>query len=275
MSQFRNVCVTFNNYPKDFCPKVFEQHCKYFVIGKEIGKSGTPHLQCYLEFKMPYRLKKIQALFKSKVHIERRKGKALQAADYCKKEQDFYEFGQISQQGKRNDIASLREAVKAGKSIVSLYDEHDAMWKYHRAAKDFRLHLDMSDKKFTVMEVICYYGPAGSGKTGRAHEMDPNIYRLASTKPLWFDGYSGQATLLIDDFYGNMDYSTLLQLLDGYRFSVPIKGGFVWKKWSRVIITSNTHPKTWYVEHDFSALERRFTKILEVGCSITPTSVTT
>lgn len=286
MTQYRNCAVTFNNYPEDFDPAVFQQICKYYVMGKEISKTKTPHLQCYLEFNGPTRKKRIQALFRSKVHVERRHKKStpLQASNYCKKGEgedfahqknpDFVEYGTLSTPGKRNDIHKLRQAVQSGSSLLTLYNEHDAMYKYHRAAKDHRLQLQMQDKKFTPMQIICLYGPAGAGKTRASTDQFPDIFHVPSVNPLWFDGYDGEETILIDDFYGAMDYSQLLKILDGYRFSVPIKGGFVWKQWTRVIITSNRHPNTWYPHHDFSALERRFDLIeSRLGSSITPTSV--
>lgn len=274
MSRFRNCCVTFNNYPENFDVKTLEPLCNYYVIGKEIGESGTPHLQCYLELKKQTRLKSVQVMFKSKVHVERRKGTAQQASKYCMKDGNFVTYGTISNPGKRTDISSLREAVKAGKSVCELYDEHDAMWKYHRAAKDYKLHLDMQEKQFTPMEVICLIGPPGSGKTRLANTMDPDIFHVPSCEPLWFDGYSGEKTILFDDYYGALKWGKLLQLLDGYRFSVPVKGGFVWKKWTKVIITSNALPKCWYQTEDYTALERRITEIKMVGYSITPTSET-
>ena len=50
-------CFTFNNYSTDeynsIVPK-FRLLAKYYIIGKEVGESGTPHLQGYVEFKKKY-----------------------------------------------------------------------------------------------------------------------------------------------------------------------------------------------------------------------------
>lgn len=274
MSRHRNVCVTFNNYPQTFDPTTFQTVCKYYVIGKEVGESKTPHLQCYLEFTRPLRIKKIQTMFGSKVHVEKRKGSPSQAADYCKKDGNFVEYGTISSPGKRNDIKNLREAVKRGDSIVTLYENHDAMWKYHRAAKDYRYHLHMQDKKYTPMEIIVRYGEPGLGKTRAPCDMYPDIFHVPGTTKLWFNGYQGEETILIDDFYGEMDYSIFLKITEGYRFSIPVKGAYVWKSYKRVFITSNRHPRTWYPNRNYTAIERRITRLIEVvGPSITPTSV--
>lgn len=76
------------------------------------------------------------------------------------------------------------------------------------------------------------------------------MYRLRLTNNgVWFDGYIGQKVLLIDDFYGSIKFHDMLEYMDGYKFQVPIKGGFVWKAWDKVYITSNKHPNEWYANY--------------------------
>ena len=38
---------------------------------------------------------------------------------------------------------------------------------------------------------------------------------LQHISELWFDEYKGKGTIVIDDFYGNIEYDYLLRLLDG------------------------------------------------------------
>lgn len=83
----------------------------YIVAGKEVGEEQkTPHLQGYVEFKSNKRLdaiKKITVAYKgddiefmclpfARARFARREGTAKQAADYCKKDGDFREFGVMS-----------------------------------------------------------------------------------------------------------------------------------------------------------------------------------
>jgi hypothetical protein len=77
----------------------------------------------------------------------------------------------------------------------------------------------------------------------------------------WFDGYSGQLTVIFDDFDGKqVEFRFLLRLLDKYPMQVPVKGGFVNWVPRFVFITSNAYPDEWYPEvpvRDMEALKRR------------------
>ena len=79
-------CLTFNNYTdddvKDISSKV-PLLCKKYIIAKEVGESGTPHLQGYVEFKTKTRPKN---LFSEKIHWEKSKGNALDNSIYCSKD---------------------------------------------------------------------------------------------------------------------------------------------------------------------------------------------
>ena len=56
-----------------------------------------------------------------------------------------------------------------------------------------------------------------------------------------------------------------MRLLDGYKLQLPIKGGFTYARWRRVIITSNDHPDDWYKKYDLShpQFNRRIDKIVD------------
>ena len=41
---------------------------------------------------------------------------------------------------------------------------------------------------------------------------------------LWFDGYRGQKTLILDDFYGWLKYGDLLKILEGHPYRCQMKG---------------------------------------------------
>lgn len=264
VSRLRNFVFTVNNYTDVEKSNVneFAARCRYLVYGEEVGESGTPHLQGYAELTRLTRFNKIKELL-PRAHIEKRRGTAKQAAQYCKKEGKFREFGEISRQGARSDVLELYEMVKEGKSDYELQEYNaQAYCRYYKGVDRFRFNTCRQDNKYSPVEVLVWWGPAGVGKTRRAYELAPDLYRVVD--PQWWDGYQGQDTILLDDFYGGIKYSYFLQITDGYKFQLPIKGGYTWKQWSRVIITSNDPPENWYSVGLTSAISRRLTETKEL-----------
>lgn len=225
--KLRNVCFTLNNYTDAQIETIKEIDCNYMVFGEEIGESKTPHLQGYIEFPNSRSFASIKSdLYNA--HIEARRGTAKQASDYCKKE-DFepYEKGEISNQGKRSDIVALYEKVKEGVPDIELQDAlPSAYMKYYKAVDRVRINISREDKVWKPVKVTVLVGPTGVGKSRKAREIDPDLYNVSYGEKLWWDGYDGQKTILLDDFYGWIRYGHLLNLLDGYPFNLPIKGGF-------------------------------------------------
>lgn len=108
---------TINNYANDDFARLRtlggSDSVKYLVFGREIGASGTPHLQGFVVFHSNRRLRGCKNAIGQRAHCAIARGLSIQAADYCKKEGDFEEFGQIpgTNQGKRNDLESFQEWV--------------------------------------------------------------------------------------------------------------------------------------------------------------------
>lgn len=94
----KNWCFTFNNYtneeyealllflkePKNMAPK--------FLIGKEVGEKGTPHLQGYVEFEKKVRMDECKKI-NNKIHWEIAKGNTEQNIKYCTKDKNFFNQG--------------------------------------------------------------------------------------------------------------------------------------------------------------------------------------
>lgn len=85
----------------------------YAVFGRETGDSGTPHLQGFIIFPTPKRLSAVRTAVSLRGHYEPARGTSSQASLYCKKDNDFEEFGSLpDEQGKRTDIERYVEWVK-------------------------------------------------------------------------------------------------------------------------------------------------------------------
>jgi len=136
---------TLNNYSDDdvhrLVSAVDTHGIKYLIIGKEVGSSGTPHLQGHVTFETKKRLTWITknlgqahySLVRSIPH----------SIEYCKKDGNFTEYGTSpnvsSQQGKRSDLELFILSVREG--MVDFKDLREAhplvMAKYHRFALSY------------------------------------------------------------------------------------------------------------------------------------------
>lgn len=81
-------CFTFNNYSEDLVPKfqdIIKQKCRLGFFNKEVGESGTPHLQGYIELSTKGRPLKI---FPTGCHWAKAKGNKDVNFLYCSKDCD-------------------------------------------------------------------------------------------------------------------------------------------------------------------------------------------
>jgi len=194
--------------------------------------------------------------------LECRRGSQAEAVAYCRKEEGRldgpWQLGVLSKsaQGRRSDYHAVAEAVRDGAALATVAQESPAVFvRYYRglgALADISFHHNWRN-----VDVFYIAGPTGSGKSSFVYDHEPtdHIYSLSSLDPLWFDGYTAQTVLLIDEFEAQLGHKALCRLLDGHAFRAPVKGSFVCARWTRVYIVGNL-----WVYDEFSAeLKRRVT----------------
>lgn len=121
MSRARHWCFTLNNYTADDLDRILalESEVDYLVFGKEIGESGTPHLQGFVSFRTRVRrntaVERVgQAHFSVARNIDH-------AIEYCKKEGDVTEFGTRPKgPGSRSDLEDFKLAVIGGEHSMKV-----------------------------------------------------------------------------------------------------------------------------------------------------------
>jgi len=88
----RKWVMTLNNYSeKEYLDLVYyfkhKKNCK-FIIGKEVGATGTPHLQIYSHTKSAISFKTLKK-FNERWHLEKARGGDKENYIYCSKENDY------------------------------------------------------------------------------------------------------------------------------------------------------------------------------------------
>ncbi len=245
--------------------------CKYICFGLESATTTQKlHLQGIIIFPEAVSGTTVKRRLNSNtIHIEITRGVAA-SMQYCKKEGNYHEEGtQPSGQGSRTDLTSMKVDIDEGIEIEELYNKYFGnMIRYSHGVQRY-LNLVSTLRTWKTI-VICFWGKSGTGKTRGVYEHIFKCFHRATDIYIypgkgWFDGYNGQKIVIMDDFYGDIPYTTLLKILDRYPFTVPIKGAHTNWKPIAIYMTSNIHPKEWYPNMDDhnnkKALLRRFTLI--------------
>jgi len=249
---------------------------RYGVWQMEKGsKSGYIHIQAYVELTKPQRLSWLKnTLKRDDLHAEVRKGTRDQARTYCMKEDSRIEgpweegSWESGGQGRRTDLDEVYHMLKDRKSLLEVLDEHPGTYiRCARGIKDAKFLIDQGQSKhFRIVKTTVLFGSAGCGKTRTVYDLEgyDNVFKLDQCDgAVWFDGYAGEDILLIDDFYGWIKWGMFLNILDGYPLRLPVKGSFAWANWTKVYITSNRAPGTWYERGSPPELKRRIFKVLK------------
>lgn len=249
-------------------PVQFPKTVRYVIYQREIcPETKKEHWQVYIEFFNAKRIGQVKAVL-GECHAEKRRGSRTEARDYSRKVESAiaktqFEWGEWVEEGCRK--RKLSDMLKTDMTLKELIDETPHFYvMYHRGLeKLYARRTSHRALEFRKLTVTVYVGATGCGKTRMATSGD-DWFILPCSDRLWFDGYDGQQTLILDDFYGGIKYSKLLRILDGHSLQLPVKGGFIWALWTKVIITSNAQPETWYTKGFTPALRRRVTNIIQM-----------
>jgi len=132
-------CFTNNNYTSEHEDYLKALDVKYLVYGyEECPTTGTPHLQGFVVFKKKIRLTGAKKLLPH-CHVTTRYNHSTneEAANYCKKENQYYEKGTLHEQGKRNDLLQIKKLIENGASIEEIRDNHYGSWvRYKRSFEE-------------------------------------------------------------------------------------------------------------------------------------------
>lgn len=264
----RNYCVTIQKPTTEYNEqyiKPFKEKTKYGVIGLEIGQeTGNIHYQCYFELKSPTRMSTMAKLLPG-AHFEARIGSAKQASDYCKKDGKFTEWGEISKQGFRSDLAEAANAIVEQHSLKEVALEHPEVFIKYSSGITKLHHMAQPDRDPENPPMVMWiWGETGVGKTRAVREAhNENVYIKDGTQ--WWDGYNYEEAILIDDFDGKWPYRDLLRLIDRNKYSGQTKGGYIKINSPFIYITCDKPPEAFWSGKELAQIKRRLFEIINLG----------
>lgn len=273
-SRSRNWVFTLNNPPKPYGLLVVCE-ARYLVYQLEKGEAGTLHYQGLVTFETLKSFKQVKKNLPD-AHLEPMMGTVDEAVHYntkphvgctCKhcaanpeRVEGPWVIGEKPMQGRRSDILAVKAKIDSGATEKAIADEFFGTWcRSYRAFERYRRLSSIGRDWQTKVHV--FWGPSGSGKSRQALALGGSsqfwvVRPRDSRGGVWWDGYEGQDTVVIDEFYGWMSRDFTQRLCDRYPLVVETKGGAVPFAAKRIIFTSNKPPSLWW-KMGLGAMARR------------------
>lgn len=274
----RAYCFTINNWSQeewDKCKQLGSYGC---IAPEEAPSTGTPHIQGYFYFEN----KKTFSVLKKQLpraHFKKCKGSAAENRQYIfgpyekdGKKKPFnpeaIEWGEMPKQGERTDLTEIKDKIMTGQKVDDIAIENPFL--YHQYGRTLTKLEDLYLRKRFRTEMtkgIWYHGKTGVGKSHTAfNNFHPDTHYVLNTKDNgWWEGYTQQETVIINDFRGEISYNELLQLVDKWPMTVKRRNREPMPFTSKtVIITSSLHPELVYHRRNSEDSMEQFMRRFEV-----------
>lgn len=278
LPRFRAFCFTWNNYTEDDVDflRGLTTRLTYIIFGREIAPTtGTPHLQGYLRFINARTKSGVIKLFKKKAHVEVAAGTEYQNYNYCNKDKDSFVWGEIGEQGKRNDIDEIKKMVREGATKSEIWDVASNWQSYRMGEKGIELQEEKRKQEPRTWKptVLWYYGSTGKGKSEKAFGDYPKAWCTGNiVNNFIFDGYAGEDVCILDDLRPNqIKFQELLRVFDKYPYRVRTLGGSRQFVARTIVVTTTKHPIQFYegrTDEDIEQLLRRITEIVNFDTQV-------
>lgn len=294
-SKGRKYLITINNptekgYTHDYIKQcMIKWGIEYWCMCDEIGgKTGTYHTHLYMYRSNAIWWQTVEKAFHGCGDIATCNGTSKQNRDYIRKEgkhldtdkadtnlkETFEEFGElpVEQQGKRNDLNTLYQYIKDGKSNFEIMEENpNYMLNIDKIERARQIIKENQYKdSFRQLEVIYIWGVTGSGKTRGVMEKYgySNVFRVTDYDHP-FDSYKGQDVVVFEEFRSSLKVQDMLNYLDGYPLELPCRYSNQIACFTKVYIISNIDLRQQYeliqseYPETFKALLRRINNVVQ------------
>ena len=215
---------------------------RYLIYGKEVGATGTPHLQGHVSYNKQVWFSTVQNELPDGAHIEMVR-LLRRHIEYCKKDGAFAEFGtpptsEASKQGTRQDLVDFRASVQAGiRDGATLREKHPVV---------------MARYPVFCRSVICDLSPppALPNHNLRAWQRSVVDFIDAPVHP--------RRILFVVDERGNQGKSFLCEFLQQQRENVQVLEpgkladlAYVYEQTTKILLFDVPRSRTKYIDYSF------------------------
>ncbi|APA62651.1 putative replication protein [uncultured virus] len=262
----------FTNYDVNTDYKVGKD-IRFIAYGNEVcPTTGRPHHQGFLYTHVNQchgkrNLHKLAQILnkESNPHVEPMYGKITDNEYYCSKENELIKIGDEPKQGARGDIQESCNEILAGKRTADQVCVENPEF-FHQYGRTLDRVQEIAFRKQFRKEMtkgIWYTGPSGAGKSHKAFtDFHPDTHYSKNLCDEWWDGYTGQETVILNEFRGQIKFAELLDLTDKWPKTVKVRNKapvpFLAKT---LIITSVKRPEDIYINQTgepWEQFSRRF-----------------
>lgn len=190
MSRKRSFVFTLNN-PSDTDEQRIQGIAhRYLCYGREVAPTtGTRHLQGYICFDNGKTVSAVRRLLTG-CHVEIARGSPTQCRDYCTKDADYFEDGQLPiEPAKKGELEQQRWRDARTNAIAGELDEiPDQIFVQHfNTIRSIAAHYAPESVSLPEVCGVWLFGTSGTGKTEAVRQRFPGAYCKMPNK--WWDGY--------------------------------------------------------------------------------------
>lgn len=251
--------IRFLAYGEEECPTTKRKHHQAFLYFHKSRTTGGRAL------------KKIAGMFGQVAgHVEPMRGSFASNENYCSKEGHYTKLGDAPKQGARGDLDEAKESLLDGSLTVDeiLVENPQMYHQYGRTLEKIETVALRKKWRQWMTKGTWIKGASGAGKSHMAFEgFSPETHYIKNLNEEWWDGYTGQETVILNEFRGQVRFSELLDLADKWPKMVKWRGRESVPFLAReVIITSVFSPREVYTSMDQDEPWEQFDRRFNIVC---------
>jgi len=231
-----------------------------------ISADGLEHVHMVCEDTRAMRFSIVKKTYGT-AHIEPTMGNKKQAEDYVDKVGKWEEKGEIvvckvlfgeikGAQGQRTEFKAMMDLINEGVTPRQILWEHMDWRKYEKYIRDAFYEKNNRETPFLrEIKIIWHVGATSTGKSYVMQKLVENkdfgedsFYLYNDYEGGGLDFYNGEKILILDEFRGQLKYSILLSMLQGYKSQFHARYTNIFGLWNTVHITSVMPPELCYAK---------------------------